>query len=214
MTLTDPALAWPALTVRGLAKAFGPKIAVAEINLDVPRGSFFGIVGPNGAGKTTTLRMATGLLRPDHGQVWVDGIDVWADPIAAKARIGVLPEDLALFERLRGRELLEFHGLLRNMDPAVIKARSEQLLEFLGLADAADALVVDYSHGMRKKLVLAARYCTGPGCCSSTSRSRRSIRCRPGRSGRFSRISRAVRGRSCSRATSWSSSSACATTWP
>src|SRR3954470_23650840 len=94
--LTDAAAAWPALTVRGLAKAFGPKIAVAEINLDVPRGSFFGIVGPNGAGKTTTLRMATGLLRPDRGQVWVDGIDVWTDPIAAKARIGVLPEDLAV----------------------------------------------------------------------------------------------------------------------
>ena len=113
MTTTGAAEAWPALAVRGLAKAFGPKIAVAEINLDVPRGSFFGIVGPNGAGKTTTLRMATGLLRPDRGQVWVDGIDVWRDPIAAKARIGVLPEDLALFERLRGRELLEFHGLLR-----------------------------------------------------------------------------------------------------
>src|SRR4029077_4587140 len=76
MTGTGEA-SWPALAVRGLAKAFGPKIAVAEINVDVPRGSFFGIVGPNGAGKTTTLRMATGLLRPDRGQVWVDGIDVW-----------------------------------------------------------------------------------------------------------------------------------------
>src|SRR5438309_8953165 len=136
--MTDTGAAWPALAARGLAKAFGPKIAVADVNLDVPRGSFFGIVGPNGAGKTTTLRMATGLLRPDRGQVWVDGIDVWADPIAAKARIGVLPEDLALFERLRGRELLEFHGLLRNMDTTVIARRSEQLLHLLGLADAAD----------------------------------------------------------------------------
>lgn len=162
MTLTDAAAAWPALTVRGLGKSFGPKVAVAEINVDVPRGSFFGIVGPNGAGKTTTLRMATGLLRPDRGQVWVDGIDVWADPIAAKARIGVLPEDLALFERLRGRELLEFHGLLRNMDTTVIATRSEQLLDLLGLADSADVLVVDYSHGMRKKLVLAAALLHGP----------------------------------------------------
>ena len=115
MTLTDAAAAWPALTVRGLGKSFGPKVAVAEINVDVPRGSFFGIVGPNGAGKTTTLRMATGLLRPDRGQVWVDGIDVWADPIAAKARIGVLPEDLALFERLRGREL-EAEALVDRAD--------------------------------------------------------------------------------------------------
>src|SRR4029077_8489537 len=141
---------WPALAVRGLAKTFGPKVAVAEINLDVPRGSFFGIVGPNGAGKTTARRMATGLLRPDRGQVWVDGIDVWADPIAAKARIGVLPEDLALFERLRGRELLEFHGLLRNMDTTVIATRSEQLLDLLGLADAADALVADHRPRMRQ----------------------------------------------------------------
>ena len=108
----------------GLAKAFGAKVAVADVNLDVPRGSFFGIVGPNGAGKTTTLRMATGLLRPDRGQVWIDGIDVWSDPIAAKSRIGVLPEDLALFERLRGRELLEFHGLLRNMPVGAINSHA------------------------------------------------------------------------------------------
>jgi len=162
VTLTDAAAAWPALTVRGLVKSYGPKLAVADVSLDVPRGSFFGIVGPNGAGKTTTLRMATGLLRPDRGQVWVDGVDVWADPIAAKERIGVLPEDLALFERLRGRELLEFHGLLRNMDPAVIATRSAQLLDLLGLTEAADALVVDYSHGMRKKLVLAAALLHAP----------------------------------------------------
>jgi len=162
VTTTDAGTAWPALTARGLAKAFGPKLAVAEVNIDVPRGSFFGIVGPNGAGKTTTLRMATGLLRPDRGQVWIDGIDVWADPIAAKTRIGVLPEDLALFERLRGRELLEFHGLLRNMPVEAINGRSEELLDFLGLTDAADTMVIDYSHGMRKKLVLAAALLHGP----------------------------------------------------
>ena len=153
---------WPALTARGLRKAFGPKVAVAEVNLDVMPGSFFGIVGPNGAGKTTTLRMATGLLRPDHGQVWVDGVDVWADPVRAKAMIGVLPEDLALFERLSGRELLTFHGALRNMDPHVVVERSEELLDLLGLEESADALVVDYSHGMRKKLVLAAALLHAP----------------------------------------------------
>jgi ABC-2 type transport system ATP-binding protein len=147
---------WPALAARGLHKRYGPKIAVQHLDLDVAPGSFFGIVGPNGAGKTTTLRMATGLLRPDAGQVWVDGIDVWADPVAAKARIGVLPEDLALFERLSGRELLMFHGALRNMETRVVVDRSEELLDLLGLTDAADVLVVDYSHGMRKKLVLAA----------------------------------------------------------
>jgi ABC-2 type transport system ATP-binding protein len=153
---------WPALTTRGLRKAFGPKLAVQHVDLDVAPGSFFGIVGPNGAGKTTTLRMATGLLRPDAGRVWAGGLDVWADPVAAKAVIGVLPEDLALFERLTGRELLMFHGALRDMDPGVVTERSEELLDLLGLADSGDALVVDYSHGMRKKLVLAAALLHSP----------------------------------------------------
>jgi len=145
-----------ALSARGLRKTFGPKVAVDHVDLEVEPGSFFGIVGPNGAGKTTTLRMATGLLRPEAGRVLVGGVDVWADPVTAKSLIGVLPEDLALFERLTGRELLTFHGALRAMDPRVVEARADELLALLGLDDAADALVVDYSHGMRKKLVLAA----------------------------------------------------------
>ena len=160
--MTDVDATWPALTARGVRKTFGSKVAVEHVDLDVAAGSFFGIVGPNGAGKTTTLRIATGLLRPDAGQVWVDGIDVWADPVAAKARIGVLPEDLALFERLSGRELLMFHGALRDMDPAVVAERSEELLALLGLDEASDTLVVDYSHGMRKKLVLAAALLHAP----------------------------------------------------
>jgi ABC-2 type transport system ATP-binding protein len=160
--MTDTDVRWPALTARGLRKTFGPKVAVQHIDIDVAPGSFFGIVGPNGAGKTTTLRMATGLLRPDAGQVWVNGVDVWADPVEAKKRIGVLPEDLALFERLTGRELLAFNGALREMDEKVVVERSEELLTLLGLTDAADALVVDYSHGMRKKLVLAAALLHAP----------------------------------------------------
>jgi ABC-2 type transport system ATP-binding protein len=160
--MIDAAPGWPALTARGLRKAFGAKVAVEHVDLDVAPGSFFGIVGPNGAGKTTTLRMATGLLRPDAGQVWVHGVDVWSDPVAAKTRIGVLPEDLALFERLTGRELLAFHGALRAMDEPVVADRAGELLELLGLTDAADTLVVDYSHGMRKKLVLAAALLHGP----------------------------------------------------
>jgi ABC-2 type transport system ATP-binding protein len=153
---------WPALCVRGLVKTYGQKTAVAGVDLDVAAGSFFGIVGPNGAGKTTTLRIATGLLRPDRGQVWVQGVDVWADPVEAKRRIGVLPEDLALFDRLTGRELLMFHGLLRNMPVDVVADRSEQLLSLLGLADAASTMVIDYSHGMRKKVALAAALLHGP----------------------------------------------------
>ena len=150
------------MVLRGLFKRFGAKVAVAGLSLDVPRGSFFGLVGPNGAGKTTTLRMATGLLRPDAGQVWVEGIDVWADPTVAKARIGVLPEDLRLFERLTGAELLTYHGLLRRMDPLDIAARGDELIAVLGLSDAAATLVVDYSHGMRKKIALAAALLHNP----------------------------------------------------
>jgi ABC-2 type transport system ATP-binding protein len=151
-----------ALSVRGLRKAFGPKVAVAGINLEIPHGCFFGLVGPNGAGKTTTLGMVTGLLRPDAGLVLIDGVEVWRDPVGAKRRIGVLPEDLRLFDRLTGAELLTYNGLLRGMAPAVVEARSRELLEVLGLADAAGTLVVDYSHGMRKKIALAAALLHAP----------------------------------------------------
>ena len=96
----------PAVLAVGLQKRFGDKAAVAGVDLKVERGAFFGLVGPNGAGKTTTLRMITCLLRPDAGSATVDGLDVWADPTAAKARFGVLPDDLRLFERLTGREFL------------------------------------------------------------------------------------------------------------
>jgi ABC-2 type transport system ATP-binding protein len=158
MTVADA----PAVRLREVYRRFGQTVAVAGLSLDVPRGSFFGLVGPNGAGKTTTMRMATGLLRPDSGTIWVDGIDVWADPVAAKRRIGVLPEDLNLFERLSGMELLTYHGLLRRMDTAVIISRARELLAVLNLVEAADTMVVDYSHGMRKKIALAAALLHSP----------------------------------------------------
>jgi ABC-2 type transport system ATP-binding protein len=154
-----------AVALRGLVKRFGPKVAVSDLSLDVPSGSFFGLVGPNGAGKTTTMRMATGLLRPDAGIVWIDGFDVWKDrraAVAAKAHIGVLPEDLNLFERLSAAELLTYTGLLRGMDPSVVRARSADLLGTLGLAEAANTMVVDFSHGMRKKIALAAALLHAP----------------------------------------------------
>jgi ABC-2 type transport system ATP-binding protein len=151
-----------ALSVRGLRKAFGSKVAVDGIDLDIPHGCFFGLVGPNGAGKTTTLGMVTGLLRPDAGLVLIDGVEVWRDPVTAKRRIGVLPEDLRLFDRLTGAELLTYNGLLRGMAPQVVEARAKELLDVLGLADAAGTLVVDYSHGMRKKIALASALLHAP----------------------------------------------------
>jgi energy-coupling factor transporter ATP-binding protein EcfA2 len=113
----------PALEFAGLFKRFGDNVAVDHIDLTVPAGSFFGLVGPNGAGKTTALSMAVGLLRPDGGTIRIFGRDVWADPVAAKALIGVLPDGMALPDRLSGREVLLYLGLLRGMSREVVTDR-------------------------------------------------------------------------------------------
>ncbi len=132
------------------------------IDLDVPRGSFFGLVGPNGAGKTTTLSMVTGLLRPDAGQAFVLGRDVWADPVGAKKLLGILPDGLRLFDRLTGMQLVTYAGLLRGMPRELAAERATELLRALGLTDAAGKLVVDYSAGMTKKVTLASALIHGP----------------------------------------------------
>ncbi|MGK5737799.1 ABC transporter ATP-binding protein [Micromonospora sp. URMC 103] len=152
----------PALALRGLAKRFDGKVAVSGVDLDVPAGSFYGLLGPNGAGKTTTLSMAVGLLRPDAGQAWVLGQDVWGDPVAAKRLLGVMPDGVRLFDRLNGAELLAYTGLLRGMDPAVVDQRAAELLDVLALTDAGRTLVVDYSAGMKKKIGLACALLHGP----------------------------------------------------
>jgi ABC-2 type transport system ATP-binding protein len=145
----------PALHLSGVTRRFGAKVAVDGVDLTVAPRSMFGLVGPNGAGKTTALSMAVGLLRPDAGTARIFGVDVWAEPDAAKALIGVLPDGMALPERLTGPELLTFTGLLRGLDPADVAARSAELLDVLDLADARSTLVIDYSTGMRKKIGLA-----------------------------------------------------------
>ncbi|MBM9505143.1 ABC transporter ATP-binding protein [Actinacidiphila acididurans] len=152
----------PAVQVRGLWKRFGSQVAVAGVHLELPAGRFIGLVGPNGAGKTTTLSMVTGLLRPDDGTVRVVGHDVWADPVGAKSRIGILPEGLRLFERLSGRELLAYTGRLRGLPGAEVDRRADQLLEVLDLSANRHKLVVDYSTGMRKKIGLAAALLHNP----------------------------------------------------
>ena len=157
-----PSAGAPAVEARGLVRRFGDVAAVAGIDLDVPAGSFFGLVGPNGAGKTTLLSMLTGLVRPDAGTALVAGADVWADPAAAKARMGVVQDTPALFDRLTGSELLAFNGALRGMDRAVVRERADELLGLLDLTDDADRLVVDYSLGMTKKLALAAALLHAP----------------------------------------------------
>jgi ABC-2 type transport system ATP-binding protein len=152
----------PAIVVRGLRKSFGAKEAVAGIDLEIAAGSFAGLVGPNGAGKTTSLSMMTGLLRPDAGQIVVDGKDVWADPPAAKAIMGVVPAEAQLFERLSGAELLEYAGRLRGRPAAEARSRATQLLDVLDLAGDARRLVADYSTGMRKKVMLGCALIHNP----------------------------------------------------
>ena len=152
----------PAPELDGLRKDFGPKQAVRDVSLAVPPGSFFGLVGPNGAGKTTSRSMAVGLLRPDAGRARIFGRDVWAGPVAARALVGVLPDGLALPERLTGRELLTYLGRLRGLDAATAAGRARELLEILELDAAGCTLVIDYSTGMRKKIGLATALLHGP----------------------------------------------------
>jgi ABC-2 type transport system ATP-binding protein len=151
-----------AIEVRGLRKSFGAKEAVAGIDLDIAAGSLAGLVGPNGAGKTTSLSMMTGLLRPDAGRILINGLDVWADPVAAKAIIGVVTAEARLFERLSGEEMLEYAGRLHGLAAAEARTRVAQLLDVLDLAADAKRLVADYSTGMRKKTALGCALIHNP----------------------------------------------------
>ena len=137
-------------------------MAVAGIDLDVPAGSSFGLVGPNGAGKTTTLSMASALLRPDAGGVWVHGQNLWADPLAVKVQLGVLPDGVRLFDRLTGAQLITYAGLLQGLDRETVAGRTADLLRALDLEADASTLVVDYSAGMTKKIGLACAMVHAP----------------------------------------------------
>ncbi len=145
----------PAVETINLVRRFGDFAAVDGINLRVRAGSFFGFLGPNGAGKSTTIKMLTGLLAPTSGRALVLGYDIAAEPLEVKRRIGVVPEDLNLFERLTGAEMLSFTGRMYGLAREEIAARSRELLELMELEGEPRKLVVEYSHGMKKKLALA-----------------------------------------------------------
>ncbi|HMC76116.1 MAG TPA: ABC transporter ATP-binding protein [Vicinamibacterales bacterium] len=151
-----------AVETRGLARTFGAKRAVDGIDLQVPAGSFYGFLGPNGAGKSTTIKCLTGLLRPSGGDIRILGIDPAADPIEIKRKVGVVPEDLALFDRLTAAETLSFVAQVHGMPAETFKTRSTDLLSLMDLTTAATTLVTDFSHGMRKKLALAVALLPAP----------------------------------------------------
>jgi len=151
-----------AIVTEQLTRRFGGLTAVDGIDLQVAAGQFFGFLGPNGAGKSTTIKMLTGLLAPSSGRMNLLGVDFTSNPVEVKRQIGVVPEGMGLFERLTGSEYLHFVGQMYGLDRATTRQRSEELLEFMQLADRPKTLVADYSHGMQKKLALAAAVIHGP----------------------------------------------------
>src|SRR6266850_1902479 len=151
-----------AIQTHKLTRTFGNLTAVEAIDLQVAAGQFFGFLGPNGAGKSTTIKMLTGLLAPTAGSMQLLGLDFAANPVEVKRQIGVVPEGMGLFERLTGTEHLHFVGRMYGLDRAKTQRRSAELLEFMQLADRPKTMIADYSHGMQKKLALAAAVIHGP----------------------------------------------------
>ncbi|WP_243074614.1 ABC transporter ATP-binding protein [Microbacterium sp. SS28] len=151
-----------ALALRGVSKRFGDTRAVDGIDLTIPAGTFYGLVGPNGAGKTTTLSLIAGLLRPDKGSITVAGVDAASDPTRAKRLMGVLPDRLRTFDRLTGRQLLYYYGVLRGLPSSTVESRIADLARAFDLTDALGRTVSDYSAGMTKKVMLAGALIHSP----------------------------------------------------
>lgn len=155
----------PAVHTSSLTRTFGDFTAVSEVNLTVDQGQFFGFLGPNGAGKSTTIKMLTGLLAPTSGTIEILGQSFGAvtdETVALKRQIGVVPEGLALFGRLTAPEYLNFVGRMYGLDDRTTKLRSQELLDFMSLAEDSRKLITDFSHGMQKKLALAASVIHAP----------------------------------------------------
>ncbi len=151
-----------AIQTHGLTRRFGALTAVDDISFSVAPGQFFGFLGPNGAGKSTTIKMLTGLLEPSAGSIEILGKPFSASALELKRQIGVVPEGMALFGRLTAPEYLRFVGRMYGLDKQTTKLRTQELLEFMQLANENKKLVTDFSHGMQKKLALAAAVIHGP----------------------------------------------------
>ena len=151
-----------AIVIAGLTRRFGDFTAVDNVNLSVAAGQFYGFLGPNGAGKSTTIKMLTGLLAPTAGRIQILGLDLATHLIEVKRQIGVLPEGMALFGRLTGSEYLNFAARMYGLGRNTAAQRTAELLDFMGLADQPKTLITDYSHGMQKKLAMAAAVIHGP----------------------------------------------------
>jgi len=158
----NPPLLEPSIFIRGLTKRYGSHVAVDDLSLTVMPGEFFGFLGPNGAGKTTTIRMLVGLLRPDAGQVVIAGHDLASDPLGLKGAIGLLPDELNLYERLTAREFIQFAGTMYGLPRDAVLSRTEELIGLMELEEHATKMIVDYSAGMKKKTAMAAALIHNP----------------------------------------------------
>src|ERR1700730_11096584 len=150
------------IELRSLTKKYGSFTAVDSIDLSVPDGELFGFLGPNGAGKTTTLRMIAGILRPTGGSVEIGGIDISANPIAAKSKLGFIPDRPFIYEKLTGAEFLRFVAGLYNQEGAQVEHRARELLALFDLEEWRDELVESYSHGLRQKLIISSAFVHRP----------------------------------------------------
>jgi ABC-2 type transport system ATP-binding protein len=159
---TNSSLQTAAIACTGLTRRFGEFTAVDNVSFSVAPGQFFGFLGPNGAGKSTTIKMLTGLLEPTSGGIEILGGNFTAASLDLKRQIGVVPEGMALLGRLTAPEYLRFVGRMYGLDRETARRRSEELLEFMSLADEPKKLITDFSHGMQKKLALAAAVIHGP----------------------------------------------------
>jgi len=151
-----------AIATEHLTRRFGQLVAVDDVNFRVAPGQFFGFLGPNGAGKSTTIKMLTGLLSPSSGRMEILGLDLLSHPVEVKRQIGVVPEGMALFGRLTGAEYLNFAARMYGLDRHTSAKRAAELLDFMQLGDQPKTLITDYSHGMQKRLALAAAVIHGP----------------------------------------------------
>ena len=143
------------IQINGLVKTYERLVAVNHIDLDIPEGEFFGFLGPNGAGKTTTIKMLVGLLKPTAGTITIGGYDIVQQPVAAKALLGFIPDRPFIYEKLTGREYLQFIADIYEMDTRQAAHRANRYFEFFDLAEAADELIEGYSHGMKQKLIIS-----------------------------------------------------------
>lgn len=150
------------LELKNLEKTFGNFTAVNKINIKIEKGELFGFLGPNGAGKTTTIKMIVGLLAPTSGNIYLEGVDVWQNPIESKMKIGYVPDQPFVYDKLSGREYLYFSGGLFNLSKDFLKNKINEQIEQLKIGNWIDKRTEEYSQGMRQRIVIASAFLHEP----------------------------------------------------